>query len=83
MTNTVEPQRVAVQGSLAELAGLYRQIVAIRRCQEAVARLFNEGLVHGTAHRSIGAGRVAELCTEPDSDVRVGSPELVLELDVP
>ncbi len=29
------------------------------------------------------AGRVAELCAEPDSDLRVGSPVLVLELDVP
>lgn len=26
------------------------------------------------------AGRVAELCAEPDSDVRVGSPVLVLDV---
>jgi len=27
-----------------------------------------------------GAGRVAELCVEPDGDVRVGSPVLVLDV---
>jgi pyruvate/2-oxoglutarate/acetoin dehydrogenase E1 component/TPP-dependent pyruvate/acetoin dehydrogenase alpha subunit len=37
-----------------ELARLYRLMITIRRCEETVARLFNEGLVHGTAHLSIG-----------------------------
>jgi TPP-dependent pyruvate/acetoin dehydrogenase alpha subunit len=26
----------------------------MRRCEEAIGRLLNEGLVHGTAHLSIG-----------------------------
>ncbi len=70
MANSVELQRVAARGRLAELAGLYRLIVTIRRCEEAVARLFNEGLVHGTAHLSIGQEAVpAAVCAElADSD---------------
>jgi TPP-dependent pyruvate/acetoin dehydrogenase alpha subunit/pyruvate/2-oxoglutarate/acetoin dehydrogenase E1 component len=38
----------------SELILLYRRMVTIRRCEEAVGRLFNDGLVHGTAHLSIG-----------------------------
>ncbi len=70
MTNTVKPQRGTAQGSPAELARLYRLMVTIRRCEEAVARLFNEGLIHGTAHLSIGQEAVpAAVCAElADSD---------------
>jgi pyruvate/2-oxoglutarate/acetoin dehydrogenase E1 component len=32
----------------SELILLYRRMVTIRRCEEAVGRLFNDGLVHGT-----------------------------------
>ena len=54
MTNTVDPRRGAGHESSAARIALYRQMVTIRRCEEAVARLFNDGLVYGTAHLSIG-----------------------------
>lgn len=37
-----------------QLVTHYRTMLTIRRCEEAIGRLFNEGLVHGTAHLSIG-----------------------------
>ena len=37
-----------------QLTADYRLMLLIRRCEEAIGRLLNEGLVHGTAHLSIG-----------------------------
>jgi TPP-dependent pyruvate/acetoin dehydrogenase alpha subunit len=70
MANSAQHHDLAAPERTAELTRLYRRMVTIRRCEEAVARLFNDGLVHGTAHLSIGqeatpAGVCAEL---EDSD---------------
>jgi 2-oxoisovalerate dehydrogenase E1 component len=47
------------------LIGRYRLMLTIRRCEEAIGRLLNEGLVHGTAHLSIGQEAVpAGVCAE-------------------
>lgn len=47
------------------LAAHYRTMVAIRKCEEAIGRLLNEGLIHGTAHLSIGQEAVpAGFCAE-------------------
>src|SRR4051794_9858566 len=52
-----------------ELILLYRRMVTIRRCEEAVGRLFNDGLVHGTAHLSIGQEATpAAVCAELRDD---------------
>ena len=44
-------------------------MLLIRRCEEAIGRLLNEGLVHGTAHLSIGQEAVpVGFCSELTSD---------------
>jgi len=54
-----------VPASSGELVHLYRTMVKIRRCEEAIARLFNDGLVYGTVHLSIGQEAVpAGFCAE-------------------
>ena len=46
-----------------DLVGWYEQILLIRRFEEAILELANQGLVHGPAHASIGqeAGAVGAL----------------------
>lgn len=47
------------------LVASYRRMLTIRRCEEAIGRLLNEGLVHGTAHLSIGQEAVpVGVCAE-------------------
>jgi TPP-dependent pyruvate/acetoin dehydrogenase alpha subunit len=47
------------------LMDLYRTMLRIRRCEESVARLFNQGLIYGTVHLSIGQEAVpAGVCRE-------------------
>jgi pyruvate/2-oxoglutarate/acetoin dehydrogenase E1 component/TPP-dependent pyruvate/acetoin dehydrogenase alpha subunit len=44
-------------------------MLTIRRCEEAIGRLLNEGLVHGTAHLSIGQEAVpVGFCAELTAD---------------
>jgi 2-oxoisovalerate dehydrogenase E1 component len=51
--------------SAGRLTADYRLMVTIRRCEEAIGRLLNEGLVHGTAHLSIGQEAVpVGVCSE-------------------
>ena len=45
---------VEQSASVEQLTADYRLMLLIRRCEEAIGRLLNEGLVHGTAHLSIG-----------------------------
>ena len=63
-------QMAGEQDSLFELlAKRYRLMVTIRRCEEAIGRLLNEGLVHGTAHLSIGQEAVpVGVCSELTDD---------------
>ena len=74
---------VAQTAAVEQLTADYRLMLLIRRCEEAIGRLLNEGLVHGTAHLSIGQEAVpVGFCSEltsarlPDDDLpraRVGA----------
>ena len=60
---------VEQSASVAQLTADYRLMLLIRRCEEAIGRLLNEGLVHGTAHLSIGQEAVpVGFCSELTSD---------------
>jgi pyruvate dehydrogenase E1 component alpha subunit len=49
----------------SSLSSLYRTMLLIRACEESIQRLFNDGLVHGTAHLSIGQEAVPTgVCAE-------------------
>jgi hypothetical protein len=55
--------------STEQLTADYRLMLTIRRCEEAIGRLLNEGLVHGTAHLSIGQEAVpVGFCAELTAD---------------
>ena len=55
--------------SAEQLTADYRLMHLIRRCEEAIGRLLNEGLVHGTAHLSIGQEAVpVGFCSELTAD---------------
>lgn len=43
----------------AQAVGLYRQMVRIRRCEEALAKAHARGLVHGACHTYVGQEAVA------------------------
>ena len=56
---------VAQTATVEQLTADYRLMLLIRRCEEAIGRLLNEGLVHGTAHLSIGQEAVpVGFCSE-------------------
>src|SRR5439155_324284 len=66
---TIDMTNVTPVAGTTELILLYRRMVTIRRCEEAVGRLFNDGLVHGTAHLSIGQEATpAAVCAELRDD---------------
>lgn len=55
--------------SVEQLTADYRLMLLIRRCEEAIGRLLNEGLIHGTAHLSIGQEAVpVGFCSELTTD---------------
>ena len=55
--------------TVEQLTADYRLMLLIRRCEEAIGRLLNEGLVHGTAHLSIGQEAVpVGFCSELTRD---------------
>ena len=60
---------VAQTATVEQLTADYRLMLLIRRCEEAIGRLLNEGLVHGTAHLSIGQEAVpVGFCSELTRD---------------
>ena len=50
----VEPDEAVVETTAAELAPLYRQMLAIRRMEEAAAKAYSQGKIGGFLHLVIG-----------------------------
>ena len=63
MTTTIEARPAhtesAATPSAAECAGLYRQMVLIRRYEEQLAKSHQRGLIHGACHTYVGQEAVA------------------------
>lgn len=71
---TAPPALDDVEGDADEYVGLYRRMLLIRRFEEAVQSLFQQGLVHGTTHLYSGqeAGAVG-VCSALGDDDRVAA----------
>ncbi len=58
----------------AEVAGLYRTMQTIRRCEEALAKAHQRGLIHGACHTYVGQEAIASgVCAHLRADDTVFS----------